>query len=387
VQYTQLFDNNFKTLEVSDKGIISLNGDEVLNINFDELSFESKNYSYKIMYCNADWRVSNLAEFEYLDGMNLVDIEDYRHSVNTFVEYTHYAFSFPNERIKPKISGNYLVQVFESGIPDNILLQARVYVLDKEANVVGKVRTNTDLGTNTKYQQIDFDVITDKNISDPFSEIKVCVQQNHRTDNEVKDIKPSFISRNKLTFSNNPKLVFEAGNEYRSLDISNLRLLDDNVKNKSFDEHYSLWLEDKSRSDKAYKFTRDINGGFIVNLQNNNYEDDVEADYIYAGFTLAAKTPFLDGNVYLTGGFNAQLLNNRMQYDNELKHYVAYQWLKQGGYNYQYLFVPRGETRGSAAKIEGSFWETENEYEVFVYYRPVGSRYDGLIGYLSVSVR
>ena len=31
--------------------------------------------------------------------------------------------------------------------------------------------------------------------------------------------------------------------------------------------------------------------------------------------------------------------------------------------------------------IEGEHFQTENEYEIFVYYRAMGSRYDELIGY------
>jgi hypothetical protein len=32
-------------------------------------------------------------------------------------------------------------------------------------------------------------------------------------------------------------------------------------------------------------------------------------------------------------------------------------------------------------KIEGNAWETENEYSIYVYHRPFGSRYDKLIAF------
>ena len=31
-------------------------------------------------------------------------------------------------------------------------------------------------------------------------------------------------------------------------------------------------------------------------------------------------------------------------------------------------------------KVEGSFWQTGNEYTIYVYHRPWGERYDKLIG-------
>jgi len=388
VQYTQIFDENIKTLEISENAMIQLNSDDVLKINFDELSYETKNFSYKITYCNADWTLSNLAEFEYLDGINRADIEEVRQSINTTFHYTHYAFYFPNEQLKPKISGNYIISVFESTEPDKIRFQQRFCILEKEANIIAKLRTNTDLGVNTKFQQVDFDVVTEKNISDPFSEIKVFVRQNRRTDNEANNIKPTFLSGKKLTFSNNPKLIFEGGNEYRSFDIANLRILDDGVRKiQYFAPYYHIDIQnDNFRNGKSYQFRKDINGRYIVNLQRNNYEKDLEADYVFVHFALPKDAPFFDGRVFISGDFNLQLLNKKseMKYSNEFQSYTHTELLKQGGYNYLYLFVPKGETKGNAAPIEGSFWETENEYEIFVYHRPVGGRYDKLIGYQSL---
>ncbi|MEG1999419.1 MAG: hypothetical protein RR015_05330 [Bacteroidales bacterium] len=54
--------------------------------------------------------------------------------------------------------------------------------------------------------------------------------------------------------------------------------------------------------------------------------------------------------------------------------------LKQGSYNYQYLFVPKGETKGKSSVIEGNKYQTSNEYRVNVYHRRPGERYDRLIG-------
>ena len=53
--------------------------------------------------------------------------------------------------------------------------------------------------------------------------------------------------------------------------------------------------------------------------------------------------------------------------------------LKQGGYNYTYAFVPKGSDKATLQNVEGSHWETENEYQVFVYYRGFGERYDHLL--------
>ena len=86
--------------------------------------------------------------------------------------------------------------------------------------------------------------------------------------------------------------------------------------------------------------------------------------------------------VYVGGElFDNQLnIRNRMLYDNEAKCYYLVSLVKQGGYDYQYWFVPKGSQTGSTLPTEGSYWQTENEYTIYVYYRPFGSRGDQLVG-------
>ncbi|NJK94628.1 MAG: hypothetical protein HC905_06630 [Bacteroidales bacterium] len=59
--------------------------------------------------------------------------------------------------------------------------------------------------------------------------------------------------------------------------------------------------------------------------------------------------------------------------------------LKQGYYDYQYVFIPKSTGTFDESEIEGSFSETENSYFIFVYYKGFGERYDRLIGYKRLS--
>jgi hypothetical protein len=90
-----------------------------------------------------------------------------------------------------------------------------------------------------------------------------------------------------------------------------------------------------------------------------------------------------DGEVYLFG----DLTNNsyeeayRMEYDLIDHRYNLVTPLKQGSYNYMYMYVRDGETVGQTLPCEGDFHQTENEYYVYVYHRPFGLRYDKLVGF------
>ena len=68
-----------------------------------------------------------------------------------------------------------------------------------------------------------------------------------------------------------------------------------------------------------------------------------------------------------------------MEYNETERRYEAAIMLKQGFYNYQYILED-----GSTKKTMGDFWQTENEYQTFIYFRDLGGRYDRLVGFACV---
>ena len=59
--------------------------------------------------------------------------------------------------------------------------------------------------------------------------------------------------------------------------------------------------------------------------------------------------------------------------------------LKQGYYNYEYVYVPEGAKIADSVNLEGSFFLTENDYQIFAYYRDLSSRYDRLVGFVTIN--
>ena len=87
----------------------------------------------------------------------------------------------------------------------------------------------------------------------------------------------------------------------------------------------------------------------------------------------------MDVHVFVGGEVfgNQMSAQNKMAYDVEQKCYYLYAYLKQGGYDYMYYVM--GTNGVTSMPLEGSHWQTENEYAVWVYYRPFGARYDRLV--------
>ena len=387
---TQIFHPGIKTLQIGIVGvkvglpIIQLGGQEVLQVSFDEMSREQHSYSYKVIHCNADWTPSSLNSTEYLSGFTTANITDYATSLNTTYLYTHYSFLMPNNDMGFKVSGNYVAIVYEDNKQDEPIAQACFSIVDPKVNVTASVRGNTDTELSGRLQQLDFEVaLNGYVVRDVAEELKVVVRQNNRIDNQVTDLQPTYFSNSSLRFINNKALIFEGGNEYHRFDISSVYAAGEGVSSIPFiTPHYEAFLNDnKIQGSKPYVYDQDVNGKFIINMQRAQ-NVDTEADYMMVHFNLPAKQPFFDGQLYLGGEFNYNILNDasRLKYDGKSESYTKFVLLKQGGYNYQFWFVPKGEQKASPERVDGSYWQTNNEYTIYIYHRPFGERYDKLIG-------
>ena len=186
--------------------------DNTLEISFDEMSHDVHQYSYRVVHCNRDWTESSISSYEYVDGFTTADIVDYEHSMNTQQAYTHYSLVFPNEDMQLKISGNYVVQIYEDGDQEQVVAEVCFRVMEPIVGIDAHVRANTDIELSGRYQQLDVDVQTKAlNLRDA-GDVKVVVQQNGRWDNRVVLEKPTFVEPNRLRYVNQKSLIFEGGN-------------------------------------------------------------------------------------------------------------------------------------------------------------------------------
>ncbi len=369
--------------ETLQRPFLQLHSEDVLEISFDELSHTTKNYTYTVLHLNADYTVSDLQSFEYLQGFTTADITDYDYSLNTQQLYTHYRFTFPNDDMQPLVSGNYAIQIYEDGDPENVVAYQTFCIVDPQVGIDVQVRGNTDIELSGRYQQLDIDLNTSAlDITDP-SYIQLFVQQNGRWDNSVFAPRPTYVESNRLRYINNRQLIFEGGNEFRRFDIASVYFMGEGVDKIDFDHnYYNVFLfPDENNATRPYVTELDANGQYVVNAERTD-DDDYEADYMWVHFLLPQASPWFDGTLYVNGDLTYNQLSpvNRMQYDEANKCYFLALYLKQGGYDYQYLFRPKNASAATTQRTEGSHWQTQNAYTVYVYYRPFGGRYDQLIG-------
>jgi hypothetical protein len=391
---TAIFSPEYRTLTVQLEGnrlappILTLDGEDILNIGFDGLGDERQYLRYSIQYCDADWTPSQLVDSEVFDGFNYADIEDYAFSRATITHYVHYSISLPNDDFRFNLSGNYLLKVYPENDPDDILLQARFMVQESAINISGTVSSRTDIDYNAANQQLSLDINTlNTRIRDVNTDLRVVISQNSRLDNEVKLIHPNRTMGSHAIYEHIRPLIFPAGNEYRRMEtINNLYpgMGTDHIEYHPPFYHHILNLA-HPRAHREYLYDSTQHGRYFVREYNAD-NSDTEADYVFVFFSLdLLQIP--DADVYLDGDFMLRKFNanSRMDYNPSTGRYEKLLLLKQGAYNYQFLVLPSNldDAQGrivASNEIEGDHYQTVNEYLIRVYYRAPGDRYDRLLG-------
>ncbi len=364
--------------------IIHINRTDSLLLSFDDLDGNFKNFYFTLIHCNADWTPSDLLESEYLEGFTKAPIYNYESSFNTLQSYSHYKAIIPAENMKPILSGNYLLIVFEEDKREHPIFSKRMMILDRKVSVEASVKRATLLDQRDYKHEVDFKVLHPAyEIDNPFGDVYTVITQNNRWDNAIKNLSPIFVKNNELIYNYEEENLFDGGNEYRFFDSKSLRYFSERIKNIVFenDTNKITLYTDKKRSFQRYSnLWKDINGKRLIQVQEGNH-NGIEADYALTHFSLPFEHKITHGDLYVFGqisdyGFPS---THRMKYDSETGLYEADIYLKQGYYNYEYILL-KNDGNAISSFIEGTHFETLNDYIVYIYHRPSGEQYDQLIG-------
>lgn len=373
--------------------ILKLNGTERLELHFDDLDANVKNYSYTFLLCNADWTPAMLSQFDYIRGFSQQRINTYRVSTLAYTRYTHYQAVLPDRNCMPSRSGNYILKVFLDGDTSKLAFTKRLLVYEDKAIIAAQIQQPFNARYFKSHQKIQFKVNT-KNLQvvNALQQINVALLQNDRWDNAVRNIRPTFMTNNQLEYNTEEDAVFPAGKEWRWLDLRSFRLQSDRVKSANYTtKSTEIFVKpDLSRRSQQFNFYRDINGRYYLE-PSESVNPYWQADYATVRFTYvpAGNIPFPDKDVYLLGQLTNYGASDSalMRFNAEKGVYETSLFLKQGYYDYSYGTIDRNAKNKviSVEETEGNYWESENEYTILVYYRPLGGRADELVGIMKIN--
>ncbi|UWX60580.1 DUF5103 domain-containing protein [Chryseobacterium oranimense] len=355
---------------------------EQLVLSFDDLTNASEIYRYTIKHYDRNWNDDNLFFTQFANGSLNDLLDQFQYSFNTLQAYTHYKLTFPNDKIQPKISGNYEIIVYKDSA-DRPLFKRRFYLVEDAATVALNISRIADAKNPNVNQRVEVKATSKGgDLSSNVNSMTLNVMQNNNPTVVVNNMKPSATLGNQLLFQQ-MNLTFPGNNEFYYFDNKNMNMAADMVSATELKDGVNqTYLHPVWAFPLNYQYQPDVNGAWYYRRNDLGLERNAEreADYSWVYFSLDSDP--VDKEIYVLGGFNdfKPSKENQMQYDAANKKFVAKIFLKQGFYNY---VLATKESNGSLnfGEINGNFWQTENLYQAFLYYAPFGRNYDGLMGY------
>lgn len=396
-----VYDQNIHGIQFSVSGnqwaypVTRLGAQNALQLDFDDFDATPKDYYYTYQLCDADWNVAPVTTFDYLKGFTQDRIAKFTVSSYAKTKYVHYSISLPQQNLLPVKSGNYILKVFANGDTSQTIFTRRFLIVDPKISVSAQVRQPFDNERHNTYQKVQFSIdVSRLQISNPQQQLKVVVLQNYRWDNAIRNIQPSFARGNVYEYNGERDVAFQAGKEYRWIDLQSFRYQSEHVAavdvaQTPFDVQAKT---DKSRMNEDYLPYQDYNGFFKI-AASEQIDAQTQGDYarVHFYYQTADGKPYGDKDVYIAGQMNNYTYDNnsRMQFDQEKRLYEATLLLKQGYYNY--IIVTKDRNNIAAMPdftyTEGNSWLTENNYTVLVYYQSFSERAPELVACTTVSSR
>lgn len=384
----KIYKKNIKTAILHKAGdeisfpVIELKSSNKLILSFDDLDADIKSYSYTISYCNSDWTVSDLHQSEYIDGYFENQMDEYQSSFNTTVNYTHYTLTFPNENIKPKLSGNYILKIFENNDTSQKVITKRFTVVEQMVLIESSVRNTGQSGYFYNDQELEIKLdFSGTELYNPGSNTKLVILKNYNWEENIVVLKPDMIRESEIIYDNYNILKFNGGNEFYYFNTKSIEYHVENIQSIDFIDnmYHFLLAPNTDRTFKDYIYEPEINGRFKIDISGRT-DPTTEADYAYVYFTLKMDVPLQTGDIFVWGALTNYEFSNesKMVYSFEEKAYECRLFLKQGYYNYQYVLVDKGKP--DYTYIEGNHAQTENDYIILVYYHDFRGNCDRLIG-------
>lgn len=365
--------------------VARLGSDDVIRISFDEIAEASSRLRVRFIHQNADRRKSDLFDHEFMRGFNDIEITDIARSVDTRTHYYNYRLDLPADGSLLTASGNYLAEIFREDDPSQVIARVPFSLSEQSVQLSGSATTRTDCGANSRWQQVAFGAtIPQEALVDPFSTLRAILARDTQAP-ELNLGAPSARTISGIEYSHRPNLIFDAGNEWRRFEITDLHtpgMRVDSLRDDDAMPH--AWISlDEPRAYGSYEPDRTQYGRYLPRRSGSS-DADISADYIMTHFTLAMpEQP--DAEVLLQGEFMLPYPREAavMTYDRTLRAYTLAVPLKQGAYNYRYA-LRRSGTDADPAPIEGDFYETSNQFNIRLFMRRPGSRADRLLGAITI---
>jgi hypothetical protein len=357
--------------------IIRLNSDDQLELQFDDMSSDANSFTVRITHQNQDWSESSLNPVDYSTNYEDQITNGVQSKANN-PPYTHYKYLFPNRDFKPKVSGNYLLHIYDFSTGKE-LFSLPFFVTEQKKMVKTHIETLYNQGTRyLRHNQLFATYDYPNFVEFPQLDLSIEFVQNQFWGRArkagIKDISQPGV----IKFHDSRNNLFVATYEFRQLDLDPLdgnkyRVLSyrpETIPPEIVLRRDVVNLDINPPERKSYKFGE----------PNNNRD----SEYANVHFSLEVPSSYkVNGPIYIYGSFNNWSIQdeNKMQWDTKSAMYKGQAFIKEGKYDYKYAVLKNGEV--DDLRLDASFAATKQQYFTFVYFRDPQMHYDRLLSYNS----
>jgi hypothetical protein len=378
VRSIQLYNGSERSLP-----ILSMRSSQQLTLEFGLMEPTGRPLSIYFEHADRQWR-RDLSPSRFMESFVNDQLTDYRTSRGTDLPYVHYTYRFPNDDIRFRISGNYVVKVTEQGQPDEVLFERAFFLTEN----VGSLSIEGENVVVTGQQQPSFRPIarfTPPNAlrGNPFG-YTACFVRNGRLDASRCADRPRLTQQPELAFEVDRSNAFAPRALNYAVDLSNL---DGGGPIERVDRSrtpFRVLLEPDFARFADDPFNPPLNGQIVVrDASRGRLDPQLTAEYVQTTFALVppGEQP-INGEVRLFGSFTGMRPDPdlRLSWVAERGRYEGEVLLKQGLYEYQYA--------STNAPLERELRQTaslsSDVYTTFVYYEDPSENTDRLLTVQSV---
>ena len=357
--------------------ILTLGSGETLTLAFDLLTTDTRPLSITFEHADRSWKRA-LSAAQYMESFADDTIIEYRRSQGTAVPYVHYTYTFPNDDIRFRLSGNYILRVTEQGRPDEVLFE-RPFFVDETAGSL-EMGGESIVVTGQRQPSIRpiarFTPPADLR-GNPFG-YNVCFVRNGQWNTARCADRPLLIERPALRFELDRRAAFAPRALAYSLDLSTLRPGSGIERIDRSASPFRVLLEPDAAQfpDLGPLLNGQILGPDVGAFGRS--APHITAEYVRTTFAFVPPNEQpLRRRPVLRGTFTdpPPAPGQSLEWVAARQRYEADVLLKQGRYQYEYEVAPAAQT--TLQRQTASF--ADDIYTSFVYYRDPSRNTDRLL--------
>ncbi len=366
--------------------VVSMRGGRKLTLEFDLMDSNGRPLSAYFYHANREWE-RDLNASEYLTSFHRDDLFDYQISRNTQVNYSHYTYTFPNNSIGFRISGNFIVRITEQGREDEVLFERPFFVAENAATLQFGIENVMVGGQGYPSAQPILSFTPPSSLIGNIFDYNVCFVQNGQLERSRCSSNPSLTQQPDLLFYLQPENAFEPQEGDYYLDLSNLTIGGRVERTDLSVTPYLITLEPDYARFPSSGIEPLLNGQPVISDADRFVGDaDTQGEYARVLFRYVPpdEAP-LPGGVFIAGSFNGWDfdLANQLTWEADLGRYEGELLIKQGKYEYRYTSPDPRVRRQLRARLP----RPDNLYTALVYFSDVTLNTDRLLAYQNILSR